>query len=318
MLTEGFLNLLKPPGMTSHDLVVAVRVLFGRVAGCQPALRVGHLGTLDPAAGGVLPIALGRATRLFQFAGGTQKVYRAEITFGVTTDTLDAEGRVTGTSDSSALTEETLRSLPVAFVGEIEQRPPAFSAVHASGRRLHELARAGGTPALPAPPRRVRVFSLDLVAFAPGRQARALVDAVCSPGTYLRSLADDIGRAAGCGACLSFLVRTRVGRFELAESFTLEELGRRSEAGTQNDLLLPLEWPLAHLPAVSLTAGQAKDFVSGTRVLSGAAEAWPARVHDPEGVLLGLGEVLAGGQLRPRVVLGAERGAEPPPDRGKQ
>jgi tRNA pseudouridine55 synthase len=307
MLSEGFLNLLKPPGMTSHDLVVSVRALFGRAAGCQPALRVGHLGTLDPAAVGVLPIALGRATRLFQFAGGTQKAYRGEITFGLTTDTLDAEGRVTGASDSSALTEGILRDLLAAFLGVIEQRPPAFSAVHAGGRRLHELTRAGGTPTLPAPPRRVKVFSLDLVAFAPGRRARALVDAVCSPGTYLRSLADDIGRAAGCGACLSFLVRTRAGRFELAESFTLEELGRHSEAGTQDDLLLPLEWPLAHLPAVSLPARQAKDFVRGTRVLTGAAEAWPARVHDPEGALLGLGQVLAGGQLRPRVVLSGSR-----------
>jgi len=300
MLPEGFLNLLKPPGMTSHDVVAMVRSKLG-------LRRIGHLGTLDPAAAGVLPVALGRATRLFQFAGGPDKAYRAEVVFGITTDTLDAEGRVSAEGDSSALSEDDLVAMTDSFVGEIEQTPPAYSAVNVGGRRLHELAREGVT--VKARPRRVEIMSIDLVEFSPGRRARALLDVVCGGGTYIRTLAADLGKAAGCGAYLGFLVRTRVGRFDLSQALTLEELGARDEEDGVKEVLLPIDYPLAHLPSVTLEAEVGGTFLHGGQVLTKAALGYPVRVYGSGERLLGLGEVLANGRLRPRVVMASEEGA---------
>ena len=293
-ITDGFLNLLKPPGMTSHDVVAVVRRQLG-------AKRVGHLGTLDPAAAGVLPISLGRATRLFQHAAGPDKAYRAEVVFGVTTDTLDAEGRITAQTDASRLTAQAVsRTLP-RFLGEISQRPPAYSAVHVGGVRLHELARRGA-PA-PAPERRVRISDLELVSFQSSEPPAALLDVVCSPGTYIRSLAADLGQALGCGAYLGFLVRTRAGRFELSEAVTLEELSAADEAGELGGCLLAPDWPLSHLPAVTLEARHERVFLHGGRVLTQSQPEALARVYGSARRFLGLGEVVSGGQLRPTLVL---------------
>jgi tRNA pseudouridine55 synthase len=297
---DGFLNLLKPPGMTSHDVVAFVR---GRLR----LRRVGHLGTLDPAAAGVLPLSLGRASRLFRYAGGRDKAYRAEVTFGVSTETMDAAGRVTGVGDSGGLSEAALSALLASFVGEIEQRPPAFSAASVGGRRAHELARRGLLPE--TRPRRVHITELDLVNFSAGPRARALLDVVCSAGTYLRVLADDLGRAAGCGAYLSFLVRTRVGRFALAEALTLEECEAACQSGDIAGLILPPDWPLADLPAVALDAAAAGRFCRGGRVAVGREPSSLVRAYGSEREFLGLGEISAPGQLRPRVVLVTQGGA---------
>ncbi len=293
MPRDGFLNLLKPPGMTSHDVVAAVRFRLRMK-------RVGHLGTLDPAAAGVLPISIGRATRLFDYAAGEAKGYRAEITFGLTTDTLDAEGSVTGVGDASALTRVELLDLLPRFIGDIEQVPPVYSALQVDGKRLHELARKGETPVVK--PRRVRIDSIALVGFWPGRRARALIDVVCGAGTYLRVLAYDLGRAIGCGAYLTFLLRTRVGRFELPEALTLEEIDAANQRGDLPDSVLPMDWPLIHLPAASLAEDDARRFGQGTRVASDTAAAEVVRVYGPEESFLGIGAV-AEGQLRPRVVM---------------
>ena len=298
MAADGFLNLLKPPGMTSHDMVSLVRARLG-------VTRVGHLGTLDPAAAGLLPVAVGRATRLFQFAGTWDKAYRAEVVFGVTTDTLDAEGRVVEVSDSRALTEATLAALLADAEGEIEQAPPAFSAARVRGRRLHELARRGEPR--DGRPKRVRI---ELVDFVPGRQARALIDVVCSAGTYVRVLAADLGRRATCGAYLAFLVRTRVGRFELSESLTLEELDAACEKGEEQASLLPADWPLVDLPAVELGARSARAFAQGTSVQTDAPAAWPVKAYGPGRSFLGLGEIVVEGRMRPRVVLAGEGSPE--------
>ena len=297
MSPEGFLNLLKPPGMTSHDVVAMVRRRLG-------LRRIGHLGTLDPAAAGVLPVALGRATRLFEFAAGPDKVYRAEVVFGITTDTLDGEGEVSAEGDSSALGEDDLAAMTHSFVGEIEQTPPAYSAVSVGGRRLHELAREGVT--VKARPRRVEIMSIDVVEFSPGRRARAVLDVVCGGGTYIRALAADLGKAAGCGAYLGFLVRTRVGRFELSQALTLEKLGAGDEEDGAKEALLPVDFPLAHLAAVRLEAEAGGKFLHGGQVLTKAAAGYPVRVYGPDERLLGLGEVLTNGRLRPRVVIASD------------
>lgn len=294
MPCDGFINLLKPPGMTSHDVVAFVRRQLGLP-------RVGHLGTLDPAAAGVLPIAVGRATRLFDYVGKRDKAYRADIVFGLTTDTLDAEGRVTSSADASPLSESRLRELLAGLVGEVQQVPPAFSAVQVAGKRLHELARQG-VP-VTAPPKQVRFLQLDLVEFQPGCRARAVVQVVCSAGAYVRVLADDLGRAAGCGAYLDFLLRTRSGCFTLEEAVGLEELAEACQAGSVEAHLLAPDWPLSDLPRTELEARGAASFVSGSCVLVPTPPASCVRVYDRQGLFLGLGEANSTGQLRPRLVL---------------
>ncbi len=294
---DGFINILKPPGMTSHDIVARVRECLG-------VRRVGHLGTLDPAAAGVLPVSVGGATRLFQFAGGPDKAYRAEVIFGLRTDTLDAEGRVVSTGDSRSLTESDVGRMLRGFVGELEQTPPAFSAAKVDGVRSHRKARAGVLTK--ARPRRVTIRSLDLVEFVPGERARATLDVVCSTGTYIRVLADDLGAAAGCGAYLHFLLRTRAGRFELASALTLEELAECWERGGADACVLPPDWPLAHLPRLCLGGAGASAFVHGKSLLADHAKTWPIRVYGPGATFLGLGEVLDGGRLQPKVVLAGE------------
>jgi tRNA pseudouridine55 synthase len=290
MVEDGFLNLLKPPGMTSHDVVALVRRQLGQ-------RRVGHLGTLDPAAAGVLPVAVGRTTRLADIAGHAGKCYRALIVLGVTTDTLDGEGTVTSTADAGAVREGQVRAALAGMLGEQEQVPPAYSAVRVGGKRLHALARQGR--AVVPPPRRVRFARLDLLEFRPGVRASALVDIACSAGTYVRVLAADLGRAAGPGAYLEFLLRTAAGRFALPEAVTLEEFAAAPAAG-----LLPPDWPLVGLPQVALTAAEAAAFAAGARQRVPTSPARHMRVYRGDR-FLGLGEVTPEGWLHPRLVLAA-------------
>ncbi len=295
---DGFLNLLKPPGMTSHDLVDWIRAALDQ-------RKVGHLGTLDPAAAGVLPISLGRATRLFEFVSG-EKAYRAEILFGLRTDTMDAEGKILAYDDASALTETRLRELLAKFIGEIEQIPPAYSAAKIAGRKLYARARAGelrrGTP------KRVTITSLELLEFKPGQVARALMDIVCSPGTFIRVIADDLGQAAGCGAYLGFLVRTRAGRFTLEDSVTMEELW--PVRWEPQPYLLPLDWPLVALPEVQLEPTGEAAFLQGRLLETTVALTPILRVYGPKRGFLGLGEVKEDGKLKPKVVLALMKDSE--------
>ena len=266
---NGFVNLLKPPGMTSHDVVGYAR----RVCGTR---SVGHTGTLDPAAAGVLVLAVGHATRLCEYLSNCDKSYRAEITLGLTTDTADAEGRVTGTSEARGIGEGRVREALAALTGEITMRPPAHSAVSVGGKRLYELARAGQT--VEAPERRVSVYGIDLLGYAPEPPAASrptvLLEIHCSKGTYIRSLATMLGEALGCGACLSMLLRTRVGALTVATAATLEQFA----ADPACYLLSPLE-ALPHLPRVRVEAPLA------ARLRNGNSVPLPvARVLGPEAI----------------------------------
>ncbi len=239
-MRSGVLNLLKPPGMTSSDAVLAVRRLFGQK-------RVGHTGTLDPGAAGVLPICLGRATRLFDYLVEKDKTYLAEIHFGAETDTLDSYGRILAEGDYR-VPAEALKALLPAFLGEQEQRAPMYSALKSGGKKLYELARAGA-PAVEKR-RQICIYSLSLLEqTGPGA---FLLEIRCSRGTYVRSLCRDLGQALGVPAYLSFLLRSQSGAFCLEEAHTLEELQAHKEAGSLDTLLISPEKALAHLKDVRL------------------------------------------------------------------
>lgn len=227
----GVLVVDKPAGMTSHDVVQVVR----RAAGTR---KVGHTGTLDPDATGVLVCCLGRATRLVRFLQEGAKVYAAEMLLGRATTTQDASGETVAEHDASAVTEQELCTALMRFVGDIEQIPPMVSAIKIDGERLHEKARRGEE--IERQPRRVTVHDLVLEDFTPGTQARASFLVTCSAGTYVRTIAHDVGNELGVGASLLSLRRLANGPFTVDEALPLERIEALGEQGTLGDALLPM------------------------------------------------------------------------------
>ncbi|MGH2373468.1 MAG: tRNA pseudouridine(55) synthase TruB [bacterium] len=297
----GVLNVLKPPGMTSHDVVDHLRRLTGQ-------RRIGHTGTLDPGACGVLVLCLGHATRIAEFLTERRKGYRAEFTFGMATDSGDAYGAVIQESDASGLEAAVVGAVLEEFVGSIEQVPPMVSAVHHAGRRLYEHARRGET--IEVAPRRVEITECRLLQFTPGPRATALVQIECSKGTYVRALARDLGVRLGVGAHASFVLRTRAGRFEVAHSLTLEEIGAAASADTLVTLLVSSDVALDDLPAVELTASQRQQVLDGRPLPLFQIPGWaqmsttsPVRLRDSRG-LVALGRIEAGRLLPFRVLRG--------------
>lgn len=237
-MRDGFLNLLKPPGMTSSDAVVMVRKTLPRGA------KVGHMGTLDPEASGVLPIGIGKAARLFDYVSDKEKGYRAEIRIGVETDTQDATGRITGRG--GLVTAEQLQGVLPQFEGDIEQIPSQYSAIKVSGKKLYQTARAGES--IEIPKRTVHIESVTYVAQT--AEDRFLIDVACGRGTYIRTLCHDIGKALGTCAHMAFLLRTKSGVFELENAVTPEEYLQSVQEGEPK--LLPCDAPIRHIPAVHL------------------------------------------------------------------
>ena len=293
---HGFLIVDKPAGWTSHDVVARARRLLGE-------RRIGHAGTLDPAATGVLPLAVGAATRVLEYLADATKTYLAEVTFGVETDSHDADGRVTAVRDAAGLTREAVeRHLP-ALRGPIDQLPPMHAAIKVGGRRLYELARRGEEVERATRP--IVISTLNLVDWAPP-VATLLVD--CSKGTYIRALARDLGAAVGPGAHLSNLVRLRTGPFTLCEAITLDQLA---------DAPLPWAWPhlavhpdavLEDWPALLLDPPAAAAWRRGSPIPAvGLTADEPVRAYDAAGDWLGVGVGdPAGGAWRPvKVVAGA-------------
>jgi tRNA pseudouridine55 synthase len=263
-VTDGLLLIDKPKGITSHDAVDAVRRSLG-------VRRVGHAGTLDPMATGLLLMGVGRATRLLRFFGALDKEYEGTGRLGQETDTLDADGRVIRTSLVVA-TEEDVRREAASLIGEIRQRPPSFSAVKVGGRRLHRAARAG--TALEAPERTVRVDSFDISGFD-GRDFEFRV--VCSGGTYVRSLIAAVGEALGSGGHLLRLVRTRIGPFRLSDARPPDDPGP----------LLTMEQAVAHLPRMDLSEDEAVAARHGRALGPPEGPGFHA-AFDPEGRLVGV------------------------------
>lgn len=263
---KGVINVLKPPGMTSHDVVNFLRRLF-------QIKKIGHSGTLDPAAAGVLPIFVGKATKAIEFFMDDDKEYIAEIRLGVTTDTGDLDGNVKNISKvqvDKIQFEKTLKQ----FTGEISQVPPMFSAVRYKGKKLYELARQGVV--VERKPRKVKIYSLDLIDF---NQETALVKVACSKGTYIRTLCEDIGNILGCGACLSCLIRTRSGSFKIENSLLLEEIQEAAENNKLCKVLQPIDKFLHKMPKVDLPFEDTGFFTKG-RILHGDFDYLKSAGHD--------------------------------------
>jgi tRNA pseudouridine55 synthase len=286
----------KPTGPTSFAVVRQVRRALARLWNVpQRDLKVGHGGTLDPLASGVLPICVGEATKLAPFLLDADKAYDATLRFGVETDTLDAEGQVVATHPVEGLGADRLEAALGAFRGPISQVPPMYSALKREGRPLHEYARAGET--VDRAPRQVRVHELS-ASFAPPDGARLQVR--CSKGTYVRVLAADLGRALGVGAHLTALRRLASGPFGIEGALPLDELLRRVDAGEPLPFVSLAE-ALAHLPAVSVSEAIATTIRRGQRLdweALGAGAAVSTRVLQPDGGLVAVVEPGEGGAVR--------------------
>jgi len=290
---HGFLNINKPRGITSFEVVKRIRRYF-------PRQRVGHLGTLDPMADGVLPLAVGQATRLTNLLLEGNKGYRAEMTLGAVADTQDAWGELTYVTADIDLELSELLAVLDMFRGEIEQVPPMYSAVNYQGQRLYKLARQGIS--VEVQPRRVTIYSLELVeSHLEGPPYRVVLDVVCSKGTYIRTLCHDIGQALGCGAYLSGLTRYFSGPFRLEEAVALEEAERLVGQGDKS-ILLPFDFPLAHLPRVVLEDQNAiKKLRNGNTIsVANLPAAALVRIYSPGNEVLVLGRPLVNpeGEMR--------------------
>jgi tRNA pseudouridine55 synthase len=290
MMQDGLVVVDKPAGCTSHDVVARLRRAYGQ-------RRIGHAGTLDPDATGVLLVGLGRATRLLRYLSDAGKAYEGRIVCGVATSTLDAAGEVVDQRPMPITRDDAERALP-HFLGDIEQLPPMVSAVKVGGRRLHDLARAGEE--VERAPRPVHVDRFDVVSFEPGPYPEADVEVECGSGTYVRSLAADLGAALGGCAHLAALRRTRVASFTLADAHPLAEVEADPPAA-----VLPLTTAMRDLERVDVDAEQARavshgvSFAAGTLVTEGGG---PYALVDPEGALLAVYDT-RGAALRPEVVV---------------
>ncbi len=278
---DGILNINKAVGMTSHDVVAKVRRLLKQK-------RVGHTGTLDPLASGVLPICVGQATRVAEYLSESGKAYLAEIVFGAVTDTCDAEGTTIRTADASQLTLAQIEAALPHFLGEQMQVPPRYSAIKLKGQPAYRLARAGEEVALE--PRPVTIHHLDIRAWQPPRLTLAVE---CSKGTYIRSLAYDLGERLGCGAYLAALIRTRSGPFTLSESITIEQLAEAIENGNLAAYLHPIDSALQQYPALYLDTATAIGARHGNAFHLASSGEMPepgqlARVYAPDGQLLAI------------------------------
>ncbi|MBA4179063.1 MAG: tRNA pseudouridine(55) synthase TruB [Anaerolinea sp.] len=286
---DGIIVMDKPAGWTSHDVVAKARGITGQ-------RRIGHTGTLDPMATGVLVLCLGQATRLVEYMTAHDKRYEGEIVLGATTTTDDAEGEILLRRPVPPVVEAQLRELERRFRGYLSQRPPAYSAIKVDGIRAYARARAGEERQLPERP--ITIHEIALAPLSPGRLRVAVH---CGPGTYVRSLARDIGEALGCGAHLGSLRRTHVGRFSLTGATTLNAIAAHVENGTLEEVLLQPDEGIAEFDAAIVDHPRAAKLRFGAVVaglVPAARATLPARIYDTAGEFVGVGSVAENGEIR--------------------
>ncbi|MDD6035236.1 MAG: tRNA pseudouridine(55) synthase TruB [Lachnospiraceae bacterium] len=285
---DGIINIYKEAGYTSHDVVAKLR-------GILRERKIGHTGTLDPQATGVLPVCIGKATKLCELLLDKEKAYEAVMLLGVTTDTEDMTGTVTGENEVR-VSEEDIRSAAKKFTGKYGQVPPMYSAIKVDGKRLYELARDGKE--IERQPREVEIFENEPVSFRfdeNGFVKEVTLKIRCSKGTYIRSLLRDMGEFLGCGACMKSLVRTKAGAFGITDAVTLKEVEQARDEGRLADLLLPIDLFLVKYPAVEILPEYEHYLYNGNRLDSFMLKEKVAlkdrdgiRVYDTKGTLIGL------------------------------
>ncbi len=278
---DGVIVINKPWGKTSHDMVGFIRKTVG-------IRKVGHTGTLDPAATGVLPVCIGKATKAADMLTASDKSYRAQLLLGMTTDTLDAEGEILTEQPFDYVTIDMLENTIKKFIGEIYQVPPMFSAIKKDGKKLYELAREGKT--VEREKRKVFIKRIELLNFD-SQKGIADIDVDCSKGTYIRTLCEDIGSQLGCGAYMNQLTRTKSGRFTIDESFTEEEIAELFKNGELEKKLITLSELFSDYESVTVSSKQAELVKNGVRIRkSGLAEGKCYRVFSPDGDFLAVSE----------------------------
>lgn len=249
---NGIINVLKPTGMTSHDVVNFIRKTLNMK-------KVGHTGTLDPNAVGVLPICIGKGTKIIQYIQYKNKKYRAELTLGLATDTQDKYGKIINTSDAIANEEEIIKAIN-SFKGEINQIPPMFSAIKKNGKKLYELAREGKV--IERESRKVFIEEINIINI---NKNKIIFDVSCSKGTYIRTLCNDIGEKLGMYGHMSFLERLEVGTFKLDSTYTLEEIEEKSKVKDFN-FILPLDYSLEFMKEINIESSFYKHITNGLKI----------------------------------------------------
>lgn len=284
---NGVINVMKPPGMTSHDVVAILR----RITGIK---KIGHTGTLDPNASGVLPVCIGRATKLADYLADMGKSYTCEMTLGASTDTQDTWGTVLEAYEGQLPTRASVLEAVSAMTGEIDQIPPMYSAIKVNGQKLYDLARAGKT--IDVKSRKITVHSLEVLDSGNGdspddRPKTYLLDIHCSKGTYVRTICHDIGHQLGCFGHMSFLVRTRSGMFQIKDSLTMETLADLGADGVEK-ILMPMDVALGYEP-LRLNAEASIKVRHGVKIDLSAWVEMPNQTHynvyDHQGAYLGIG-----------------------------
>lgn len=278
---DGVIVMNKPRGKTSHDMVYFIRKTCG-------IKKVGHTGTLDPAATGVLPICIGKATKAADMLTASDKSYRAELLLGMTTDTLDAEGEILTEQPFDYVSKELFEETIQKFIGEIYQIPPMFSAIKKDGKKLYELAREGKT--VEREKRKVTIERIELLSFD-REKGLATIDVDCSKGTYIRTLCEDIGTALGCGAYMNSLVRTKSGRFTIDKSYTEEEIKKMSETNELAKALIPTDELFEAYEKVIVSEKQAELVKNGVRIRkNGLEDGKLYRIYSPKDEFLSISE----------------------------
>ena len=279
---SGIIPVDKPEGWTSHDVVAKLR-------GMLRERRIGHSGTLDPMATGVLAVFVGRATRAVEYAEADEKEYIATAAFGITTDTQDITGNIVGRCESFDITEESIKKALAGFVGETQQIPPMYSAVKINGKKLYELARRGKT--VERKPRSIFIRELELLR---ADDKSADIRVVCSKGTYIRTLVSDIGEKLGCGAALSALRRTRAGSFTADDCLTLEKIAELIAKNGPECVIVPTDELFRDLPACTADSEAEKKIRCGASFAAPGVSDGLYRVYSDDGVFLMLGEAQSG------------------------
>ncbi|NOV03121.1 tRNA pseudouridine(55) synthase TruB [Paenibacillus planticolens] len=296
MTLEGILPVWKPEGFTSHDVVAKVRGILG-------IKRIGHTGTLDPQVTGVLPLCIGRATRMVEYIQELPKEYEAKLTIGLSTDTEDMTGNVLEEVSEVRLDEALVREVLHRFIGEIEQTPPMFSAVKVDGKRLYELAREGKE--VERKSRKVTIHQLEILHMdLQQKHPEIHFRASCSKGTYIRTLCVDIGKALGYPAVMKSLIRTSTGSIRQEQCLTFEQIKEMKALGVLQDRMIPMDQAISHIPSVDLTEQEAvyaqqgkRISLSSSRIAGAAGSQTLLRAYSPDKRFLGLFEWKSASQI---------------------